>query len=77
MNSFRFQFGRLYYLDIGVISGFAAIALGILGFKSRQCDWLPNRNYISGKLYFQITNHPPAFLTPKNPHRPPINNVNQ
>ncbi|XP_037037246.1 uncharacterized protein LOC119074953 isoform X2 [Bradysia coprophila] len=45
------DFGRIYYLDIGVISGFAATALGILGFKSRQCDWLPNRNYVSVTVF--------------------------
>lgn len=41
---------RSYFLDIGIVSGFAAATLGLLGFRSRQCDWLPNRNYISGKV---------------------------
>lgn len=44
-------FGRMYYLDFGIISGFACLLLGCLGFRSRNCHWLPNRNYISGKLY--------------------------
>lgn len=42
---------RSYYLDLGIISGFAATALGLMGFRSRQCYWLPNRNYISGIYY--------------------------
>lgn len=42
--------GRSHYLDTGIISGFGAVALGILGFRSRQCEWLPNRNYISGRI---------------------------
>lgn len=46
---FTSKIGREYYLDMSIFAGFAAIALGILGFKSRRCDWLPNRNYISGK----------------------------
>lgn len=36
------------------MAGFAGVGLGLLGFKSRQCDWLPNRNYISGKIIFQF-----------------------
>ncbi|GAB0100190.1 hypothetical protein DMENIID0001_161940 [Sergentomyia squamirostris] len=46
--------GRSHYLDTGIISGFAAVALGILGFRSRQCDWLPNRNYISGYILVTV-----------------------
>lgn len=45
---FTSKAGREYFLDLAIFAGFAAIALGILGFKSRHCDWLPNRNYISG-----------------------------
>lgn len=44
-----FQMRRSYFLDLGIVSGFAAGTLGLLGFRSRKCDWLPNRNYISGK----------------------------
>lgn len=46
--------GRSYFLDSATIAGFACIALGTLGFKSRQCNWLPNRNYISGYLMVTI-----------------------
>ncbi|XP_059613920.1 uncharacterized protein LOC132260036 [Phlebotomus argentipes] len=46
--------GRSHYLDTGIISGFAAVALGFLGFRSRQCDWLPNRNYISGYILVTV-----------------------
>ncbi|XP_035896065.1 uncharacterized protein LOC118504994 [Anopheles stephensi] len=48
------KLGREFYLDMGVLAGFSAIALGILGFKSRQCDWLPNRNYMSGFVLVTI-----------------------
>lgn len=41
--------GKLYFLEFGIISGFTCIVLGILGFRTRNCYWLPNRNYISGK----------------------------
>lgn len=47
--SILMQMRRSYFLDLGIVSGFAAAALGLMGFRSRQCDWLPNRNYISGK----------------------------
>lgn len=40
--------GRLYYLDFGIVAGFTCFLLGLLGFRSRNCRWLPNRNYISG-----------------------------
>lgn len=43
--------GRMYYLDFGIISGFACLLLGCLGFRGRNCHWLPNRNYISGKYF--------------------------
>ncbi|XP_058129561.1 uncharacterized protein LOC131289230 [Anopheles ziemanni] len=48
------KLGREFYLDMGILAGFSAIALGILGFKSRQCDWLPNRNYMSGYVLVTI-----------------------
>lgn len=41
--------GRLYFLEFGVVSGFTCLLFGILGFRTRNCYWLPNRNYISGK----------------------------
>lgn len=40
--------GRMYFLDFGIISGFTCLLLGMLGFRTRNCYWLPNRNYISG-----------------------------
>ncbi|XP_055308242.1 uncharacterized protein LOC129572326 [Sitodiplosis mosellana] len=45
---------RSYYLDLGVISGFAAASLGFMGFRSRQCYWLPNRNFISGYVLVTV-----------------------
>lgn len=42
------QTGRSLFLDIGILSGFATVALSFLGFKFRFSDWTPNRNYISG-----------------------------
>ncbi|XP_055644183.1 uncharacterized protein LOC129780196 [Toxorhynchites rutilus septentrionalis] len=51
---FTSKVGREYYLDLAIFAGFAAIALGILGFKSRHCDWLPNRNYISGYILVTV-----------------------
>ena len=46
----HFQTGRSLFLDIGILSGFATVALSFLGFKFRFTDWSPNRHYISGKL---------------------------
>lgn len=46
--------GRLYYLDFGIVAGFTCLVLGMLGYRTRNCYWLPHRNYISGKL---STNH--------------------
>lgn len=37
------------YLDIGILSGFATVALSFLGFKFRFAPWMPNRHYVSGK----------------------------
>ncbi|XP_058452033.1 uncharacterized protein LOC131430828 isoform X2 [Malaya genurostris] len=48
---FTSKIGREYFLDVTIFAGFASIALGILGFKSRRCDWLPNRNYISVTVF--------------------------
>lgn len=45
---------RSYFLDLGIISGFATATLGVLGFRSRQCDWLPNRNYSSGYILVTV-----------------------
>lgn len=52
--SSHIQIGRMYYLDLGIVSGFATVSLGFLGFRSRHCDWLPNRNYITGEYHNYI-----------------------
>lgn len=46
--------GRLYYLDFGIVAGFTCFLLGLLGFRSRNCYWLPNRNFISGKTNIEV-----------------------
>uniref|UniRef100_A0A336MCV0 CSON015121 protein n=1 Tax=Culicoides sonorensis TaxID=179676 RepID=A0A336MCV0_CULSO len=46
--------GRSYFLDTSFTNGLACLGLGLLGFKSRQCSWLPNRNYISGYLLVTV-----------------------
>ncbi|CRK96365.1 CLUMA_CG009782, isoform A [Clunio marinus] len=51
--------GRSLFLDIGILSGFATVALSFLGFKFRYSDWFPNRNYISGFIlvtFFALMN---------------------
>lgn len=48
--------GRLYYLDFGTVAGFTCFILGMMGFRTRNCYWLPNRNYISGNLRQIICN---------------------
>lgn len=77
--------GRLYYLDFGIVAGFTCLILGLLGFRSRHCYWLPNRNYISGLhlliIFFQffLTTplssperlHNPQRLQPLNQRRSP------
>ncbi|XP_011548457.3 uncharacterized protein LOC105380570 [Plutella xylostella] len=45
-----YSIGRVYYLDFGVLSGFTCLLLGLLGFRSRKHQLLPNRNYISGYI---------------------------
>ncbi|XP_018327725.1 uncharacterized protein LOC108738691 [Agrilus planipennis] len=47
--------GRLYFLDFGIVSGFACFVLGLLGFRSRNYYyWLPNRNYMSGYIILTL-----------------------
>ncbi|KAK5647797.1 hypothetical protein RI129_002689 [Pyrocoelia pectoralis] len=47
--------GRLYFLDFGIVSGFACLVLGVLGCRSRnQYYWLPNRNYMSGYIILTL-----------------------
>lgn len=45
-----YAFGRRYYLDFGVLSGFTCFLLGLLGLRSRRQQLFPNRNYISGYI---------------------------
>ncbi|XP_049882721.1 uncharacterized protein LOC126378415 [Pectinophora gossypiella] len=45
-----YSMGRRYYLDFGVLSGFTCFLLGLLGFRSRRQQLLPNRNFISGYI---------------------------
>ncbi|XP_072937618.1 uncharacterized protein spdo [Epargyreus clarus] len=42
--------GRRYYLDFGVLSGFTCFLLGLLGFRTRRNQLLPNRNFVSGYI---------------------------
>ncbi|XP_045469471.1 uncharacterized protein LOC123677069 [Harmonia axyridis] len=46
--------GKVYYLEFGILSGFVCLTLGILGFRTRYCTWLPNRNFISGYIVLSI-----------------------
>ncbi|XP_975069.2 uncharacterized protein spdo [Tribolium castaneum] len=46
--------GRLYFLDFGIVAGFTCLVLGFLGFRTRNCYWLPNRNYISGYIVLSV-----------------------
>ncbi|GJQ76508.1 hypothetical protein Trydic_g2214 [Trypoxylus dichotomus] len=46
--------GRLYYLDFGTVAGFTCLILGLMGFRTRNCYWLPNRNYISGYIVLSV-----------------------
>lgn len=44
------QFGKSFYLQFGLVASFCGIGLGFLGFRSRHCEWLPNRSYTSGYI---------------------------
>lgn len=46
--------GRTYYLNVGVFSGTISMTLGILGFRFRDWEWLPNRNYVSGFILISL-----------------------
>lgn len=46
--------GLVYYLTSGIVAGFACVALGGMGFRSRHSNWLPNRNYVSGMILVTI-----------------------
>lgn len=36
------------------MAAFCGFGLGFLGFRSRHCEWLPNRSYISGYVLLTI-----------------------
>ncbi|KAI5710973.1 hypothetical protein M8J75_012983 [Diaphorina citri] len=46
--------GRTYYLNVGVFSGTVSMTLGMLGFRFRDWEWLPNRNYVSGFILISL-----------------------
>lgn len=46
--------GRPYYLDFSTVAGFSCIVMGILGCRSRNVYWLPNRNYLSGYMVLSM-----------------------
>ncbi|XP_050296635.1 uncharacterized protein LOC126736360 [Anthonomus grandis grandis] len=46
--------GRPYYLDFSTVAGFACALMGLLGCRSRNVYWLPNRNYLSGYLVLSL-----------------------
>ncbi|XP_017131447.1 GATA zinc finger domain-containing protein 10 [Drosophila elegans] len=48
------RLGKSFYLQFGLVSSFCGMGLGFLGFKSRQCDWLPNRSYSSGYVLVTV-----------------------
>ncbi|XP_060646474.1 putative uncharacterized protein DDB_G0271606 [Drosophila nasuta] len=48
------HFGKAFYLQFGLVASFCGVGLGFLGFRSRQCDWLPNRSYTSGYILVTI-----------------------
>ncbi|XP_030369738.1 uncharacterized protein LOC115620578 [Scaptodrosophila lebanonensis] len=48
------HFGKSFFLQFGLVASFCGMGLGFLGFRSRQCDWLPNRSYTSGYILVTI-----------------------
>ncbi|XP_066249152.1 uncharacterized protein spdo [Euwallacea similis] len=46
--------GRPYYLDFSIVSGFTCTVMGILGCRSKNVYWVPNRNYLSGYLALTV-----------------------
>jgi len=41
-------------LQFSLIAAFCGVGLGFLGFRSRQCEWLPNRSYTSGYILVTV-----------------------
>ncbi|KPU72901.1 uncharacterized protein Dana_GF26827 [Drosophila ananassae] len=48
------HFGKSFFLQFSLASSFCAVGLGFLGFRSRHCEWLPNRSYISGYILVTV-----------------------
>ncbi|KAH8406941.1 hypothetical protein KR222_000890 [Zaprionus bogoriensis] len=48
------HFGKSFYLQFGLVASFCGMGLGFLGFRSRHCEWLPNRSYTSGYILVTI-----------------------
>ncbi|KRG00035.1 uncharacterized protein Dwil_GK27770 [Drosophila willistoni] len=48
------HFGKSFYLQFGLMASFCGMGLGFLGFRSRQCEWLPNRSYTSGYILVTV-----------------------
>ncbi|XP_067632888.1 uncharacterized protein spdo [Eurosta solidaginis] len=44
------HFGKSFYLQFSLVAAFSGVGLGFLGFRSRHCEWLPNRSYTSGYI---------------------------
>ncbi|SPP80111.1 putative uncharacterized protein DDB_G0271606 [Drosophila guanche] len=48
------HFGKSFYLQFGLVASFCGVGLGFLGFRSRHCEWLPNRSYTSGYILVTV-----------------------
>uniref|UniRef100_A0A1A9WN32 Sanpodo n=1 Tax=Glossina brevipalpis TaxID=37001 RepID=A0A1A9WN32_9MUSC len=48
------RMGKSFYLQFSLMAAFCGFGLGFLGFRSRHCEWLPNRSYISGYVLLTI-----------------------
>uniref|UniRef100_A0A1B0FAK6 Sanpodo n=1 Tax=Glossina morsitans morsitans TaxID=37546 RepID=A0A1B0FAK6_GLOMM len=48
------RLGKSFYLQFSLMAAFCGFGLGFLGFRSRHCEWLPNRSYISGYVLLTI-----------------------
>lgn len=42
--------GKSFYLQFSLVAAISGVGLGFLGFRSRHCEWLPNRSYTSGYI---------------------------
>ncbi|XP_053947388.1 uncharacterized protein LOC128856055 [Anastrepha ludens] len=48
------HFGKSFYLQFSLVASFSGMGLGYLGFRSRHCEWLPNRSYTSGYILLTL-----------------------